>query len=58
LQKKLGRVLSLQDFRDDKQLRLMVIQTIFVQQQAEFTDINALFEAKITDIDKQIEKLK
>jgi plasmid replication initiation protein len=57
LENDFGRVLTLQDFREIKRLRNMVLETIFVLQQAEFVDITEAYALKIKTLEKEIKLL-
>jgi plasmid replication initiation protein len=52
-----GRALTMQDFRDIKRLRNMVLETIFVLNQSEFKDITDDYVLKIKELEKEIKSL-
>jgi hypothetical protein len=49
--------LNMQDFRDNKLLRQMVIETIFEQNQVEFKDITEGYQTQISKLQNELIKL-
>lgn len=56
-EKELGRKLTLEDFRQDASLRVMVISTIVRQQKDLFKDIYDGINPQLTELQKEFEKL-
>lgn len=52
-----GAALDIEDYRQDKELRTLVIHEIVEQQKAHFLDLSETYEGKIKELEKRIKKL-
>ena len=57
-EKSQGKKLNVEDYRKDERLRALVISNIISQEKEQFEDILDIYNPKINQLKKEIEKLK